>query len=260
VRLATYLINRLPTRKITTSPFEAWTGDTPDLSNLHIFGSKGQVLVEGKHLAKFDKRTVEMIYLGPALTSHGHRMWNPNTSSIIETRNVRFIEEDDNKFMSVTLPEFSILELENQQNIPPPAIHNDDKDENAPIDISMIMLPPASPANLQDEDDPAENDENNDPIDLNNTTEDNTEQQQHNPPPPPPALPTRKSSRPKIHNTQLRDYATGFLATGTPDKPTFEEALRSNEWPMWKLAIQLELDSLNSLGTWKLVDAPQEHK
>jgi len=67
IRTATYIINRMPTAKLGHTPYEALTSQPPNLSNLHIFGAKGQVLVEGKHLAKFDKRTVEMIYLGSAL-------------------------------------------------------------------------------------------------------------------------------------------------------------------------------------------------
>lgn len=104
VRLATYLTNRMPTSKLGITPYQAWTGELPDLSNIHIFGSKGQVLVEGKHLTKFNKRTQEMIYLGPALTNQGHRMWNPTTNSIIESRNVRFLEEEEVNTIVTPLP------------------------------------------------------------------------------------------------------------------------------------------------------------
>jgi transposase InsO family protein len=74
VRLATYLTNHLPTKKLDCSPYEAWTEHPPDISNIHIFGSKGQVLVEGKHLLKFDKHIVKMTYLEPAISNHDHHM------------------------------------------------------------------------------------------------------------------------------------------------------------------------------------------
>ncbi len=80
VCLATYLINRQPTKHLRNiSPYKVWTEHPPDLSNLHIFRAKGQVLVEGRHLSKFEKHTTIMAYLGPALTNQGHKMWNSTT-------------------------------------------------------------------------------------------------------------------------------------------------------------------------------------
>ncbi len=72
-RLATYLINRQPTKHLgNVSPYKAWTDHPPDLSNLHIFEAKGQVLVEGKHLSKFEKRIALMTYLGLAISNQGY--------------------------------------------------------------------------------------------------------------------------------------------------------------------------------------------
>ena len=37
---------------------------------------------------------------------------------------------------------------------------------------------------------------------------------------------------------------------------SLREAKRSPDWPKWKQAIDTELDQLNQMGTWKLVDKP----
>ena len=37
-----------------------------------------------------------------------------------------------------------------------------------------------------------------------------------------------------------------------------EEAKKSSEWKYWEEAIKIELNQLNNMGTWKLVDKPKE--
>ncbi len=39
IRTAVYLKNRSPTRVLDKTPYEAWTGDVPDLSRLRVFGT-----------------------------------------------------------------------------------------------------------------------------------------------------------------------------------------------------------------------------
>ncbi len=73
-----------------------------------------------------------MAYLGPAITSQGYRMWNSTTRQVIETRNVKFLEEGGVND-EVTLP-FDIVDM---QPLPqePAQLENQDKE---PIDLSNI--------------------------------------------------------------------------------------------------------------------------
>ena len=41
---------------------------------------------------------------------------------------------------------------------------------------------------------------------------------------------------------------------------TLSEVKRSPEWPEWQKAIQTELEMLEWMGTWELVDAPEDRK
>lgn len=256
IRLATYIVNRMPTSILGHSPYEAWTGHPPDVSNLHIFGAKGQVLVEGKHLSKFDKRTVEMVYLGPAISNNGHRMWNPITSRIIESRNVKFFEDHISNDI-VTLPNISILEQDRVENIPAPQPQLVPDENESPIDISAIFDPPTpqdKPINELDQPD------NNLPVNIPDEEEQQEEQQpapQHVPQiPPPPPPPIRQSSRGLIPNRTLNSGQYVLLAEGDPNSPTYQQALCSSEYPHWKSAMEKELGSFNTLNTWKLVNPP----
>ena len=45
------------------------------------------------------------------------------------------------------------------------------------------------------------------------------------------------------------------------DNPyTLKEACESVEWPQWEKAIQTELDQLQQMGTWELVDLPEDRR
>ena len=44
------------------------------------------------------------------------------------------------------------------------------------------------------------------------------------------------------------------------DPRSLKEAMSSPEWPEWEKAIQTELDTLRQMGTWELVDAPENRK
>jgi hypothetical protein len=89
-----------------------------------------------------------MVYLGPTLNNQGHRMWNPATCRVIELRNVRFLKEEDNA-SNITLPDFSIVELEGKrdEDIPMPNLVENDEKDNDSIDIVQFL--PIHPLQLQ---------------------------------------------------------------------------------------------------------------
>ena len=44
------------------------------------------------------------------------------------------------------------------------------------------------------------------------------------------------------------------------DPKSLKEAMSSPEWPKWEKAIQTELETLQCMGTWELMDAPEDQK
>jgi hypothetical protein len=76
------------------SPWQALYKTKSDISKFCVFEYRAQMLIEGKHLKKFDSKTKEVIYLGPNLDSvSGHRVWDPNTRCISVSRSVCFFED-----------------------------------------------------------------------------------------------------------------------------------------------------------------------
>ena len=72
-------------------------------------------------------------------------------------------------------------------------------------------------------------------------------------------------------NAQRAEYATSISLDSTIDHamatviegmegsmPTFEEAKKRPDWPKWQEAIRKELDSLEKMGTWRMVKRPPD--
>ena len=62
--LATYIKNRLYHKAIDRTPYEAWFGEIPDLSNLRVFGSICSRVLSAKELKKSDFRSNECLFMG----------------------------------------------------------------------------------------------------------------------------------------------------------------------------------------------------
>lgn len=93
VSLACYIANRAPTKVLGRySPEELWTGRLASLANIRVFGCRAYAVDQRPSRRKLDSRTVECIYLGPSLTSSGHRLYNFNTKRVFISRNVQFDE------------------------------------------------------------------------------------------------------------------------------------------------------------------------
>ena len=57
------------------------------------------------------------------------------------------------------------------------------------------------------------------------------------------------------------NIGTLFWATVSGKDPkSLKDAMNSPEWPEWKKAIRTELETLQRMGTWELVDAPEDRK
>lgn len=83
---ATYLLNRSPTKTLTTTPYQKWNGKIPDLSNLKLFGCAAYSKVLG--LKKLEDRSKEFVFIGYA--PNGYRLWDSEKRKIVISRDVKF--------------------------------------------------------------------------------------------------------------------------------------------------------------------------
>jgi hypothetical protein len=96
INIACHATNRLYLRKgLNKTPFEILTGNKPNIKYFQVFGCKCVYLKKGVHLSKFDSKALEGIFVGYATESHAFRIFDKESSHVVEVSNVIFDENVD---------------------------------------------------------------------------------------------------------------------------------------------------------------------
>ena len=105
VKTACFLKNRSPcqTLKGQMTPYEAWYGKVPDLSNIRTFGCVAFSHIPDSQRRKLDDKTQKVRFLGYAPGGHGYRVIEEKTQRVALRRDVLFDETWFN-FHSAQLP------------------------------------------------------------------------------------------------------------------------------------------------------------
>jgi len=96
LKTAVNLLNRVPSKTVTKTPYELWTEKSPSIRHLHVWGCPTEARPYMTHEKKLDLRTVSCFFVGYSKRSRGLRFYCPSTKNIIETNNAKFIEEIQN--------------------------------------------------------------------------------------------------------------------------------------------------------------------
>ena len=96
VRTAIHVYNVTPIAKDGfKTPKKMWSGLTPDISHLCIFGCSAYVTINKKKRRKLDPKSREMTFIGYELGSKGYQFWDRDSRSVVISRDVKF---DESKF------------------------------------------------------------------------------------------------------------------------------------------------------------------
>lgn len=96
LKTAMYILNRVPSKAVPTTPFELWTGRKPSLRHLHIWGYLAEAIIFNPQEKKLDSRTIAGYFIGYPDKSKGYKFYCPNHSMrIVETGNARFLENGE---------------------------------------------------------------------------------------------------------------------------------------------------------------------
>jgi hypothetical protein len=90
VMTSTYIRNRCYNSRINQTPYEAFTGRKPNISNMHIFGSKCYTYEQIK--SKLDDRCKEGIFIGYDKYSPAFIVYYPDINEVRKCRCVKFID------------------------------------------------------------------------------------------------------------------------------------------------------------------------
>src|SRR5262249_13939 len=96
IRMAAYLRNRCLKKKSSKTPRELFTGEKPNLANLHVFGSRAMVMDETQ-TGKLNDKAVEGIFLGYGIQVKGLVFCLIKGGKRAISRNLKFIRKGNEK-------------------------------------------------------------------------------------------------------------------------------------------------------------------
>jgi hypothetical protein len=84
VLVSAYVRNRCSPRvQLNMTPFEAWTGQKPSLSNLRVFGCCAYVHVLAKNRSKLGAKAIRCVFIGYPAESKAYLLWNSQTGKLL---------------------------------------------------------------------------------------------------------------------------------------------------------------------------------
>ena len=237
MKTAVYVLNRVPSKAVTKTPYELWTNKRPSIRHLHIWGCPAEARPYRPHEAKLDSRTVSCYFVGYAERSRGFKFYNPTSRSFFETGNARFLEDiefggEENTRSVVFEEESSTIGI---QDIIPLTV------QDIVEDIIPNVVPNQDNIEILPQDPPIEQ----------------TQQPQE--------VPLRRSTRER--RTAISDDYIVFLQEHedgiglTEDDPiNFHQAMRSSKSQQWIDAMKDEMKSMEDNDVWDLIDLPEGAK
>ncbi|UYV74013.1 hypothetical protein LAZ67_11001828 [Cordylochernes scorpioides] len=232
-----YTKNRTPNKhNLKITPEELFTGKKPTVAHLRTFGCIAEFWIPKDKRAKFDMITHSGIFMGYSSNRKAYRIFNPNTYSIVESRDVKFIENKK----GVSLLKSDQNEVQDYCIFKFPEENFDYDSENKPSEESNIQ-----------------------------ELEEATQQQQNN------VVPyLRPSARNKYYcelssdEEELSDDSrldptfdptehNLFALDEIPIPNSYEEAINSKNPEYWIEAMQREMNSLQEHQVWDHVYLPK---
>ncbi|KAJ1696040.1 hypothetical protein LUZ63_012738 [Rhynchospora breviuscula] len=253
VNTACHVVNRACIRsKLKKTPFELWVGRTPKISYFRVFGSKCFVLDESPKVTKFDAKSLTGIFVGYSNTSKAYRVYLPTSRVVIESINVKFNENANEK----TEEGNSIVDI--QDGATTQEIEFQPKDELSPV----ILEEP-----LNRDDDNLIGGENHEENTIDTTQDETPHDETHPIPQPvhePPEVLREVSSHPlsnvigdpreSVRTRSVLNQMIGHCTFVSQLEPkSFKEA---NVDPNWIVAMQEELNQFERNQVWELVPLP----
>ena len=101
-----YILNLVPSKAVSTTLNELWTGRKPNLGHVRIWGSSAHVLKRDP--SKLEARPDVCLFVGYPKGTKGYMFYDPQEQRVIVSKNAQFLEEDymiDNKPRSKTILE-----------------------------------------------------------------------------------------------------------------------------------------------------------
>ncbi|KAL0407607.1 UNVERIFIED_CONTAM: Retrovirus-related Pol polyprotein from transposon TNT 1-94 [Sesamum radiatum] len=230
---AAYILNRVPSKSIPTTPYELWHGRKPNLEGLRPWGSAGFVHSTSHKYGKLGPRASKLIFIRYCEHSKGYVMYGEHPDkgmTEIESRDVDFLEEDFPSISEVK-GNLELYELRDPQGGASITVEGETPNSYPVIDGDNESDPKLSGSCSLEE----HNSQN-------------------------PQM--RRSKRGGIPRRRYEIEGESFMCASVDiDEPaTYEEAVTSPNANEWITAMKEEMSSMAKNNVWELVDLPAGRK
>src|SRR4051812_18215675 len=94
LKTAIDILNRVPSKSVSKTPYELWTSHEPSLNYLRVWGCPAKAKLFNPNLGKLDPKTVSCHFIGYPDKSKGYRFYYPDIiTKFLETRHAVFLED-----------------------------------------------------------------------------------------------------------------------------------------------------------------------
>jgi hypothetical protein len=121
VKTVIHILNRVPSKSVSKTSYELWTGYKPSLNYLRVWGCSAEAKIFNPNAGKLEPKTVSYHFIGYPEKSMGFHFYCPDMhTKYVEMRHTIFLE--DEMIRRSTVPQEISLE-EKRVYVPTPMIH-----------------------------------------------------------------------------------------------------------------------------------------
>lgn len=261
---AVYVINRSPKDGAKVTPWEAFTGRRPNVSNLRVWGGRAWALKPTQHQRRLESRTVIGRFVGYTVGGNAYRVLLDETNQIVERRDVLVEETATNNSRKDATDAGTPLDagesLSDYESAAPKATSQSS---------SMSSTPPSSESTTTEpgelESGPTSPSEEHE--DVQSAEEIEVAGRYPGRARKPRGEWWRSASDPQAGlanyagiSTVQRDMAYDVPKDSNgqdlPPPRTVREARERPDWHLWEEALRAEFGTLQKMGAWKLTKLP----
>ena len=242
LKTAAYILNQVPSKSVSKTPYELMTGKRPSLKHFHVWGCKAEVKHFNPQQKKLDMKTISGFFISYSVGSRGCRFYCPSHSTrVIESDRAVFFEDELESGLPTSRP---VTLKEDRTFLPVPFV-------TLPTDIVIPVVQNNIP-NVQEYDDiaaPLIIEQEPEHIQDQNVDQDDVAE----------VFPLRRSQRARkstISNDFLVYLQEHEFDLHDNDPITFNEVVSCPHAPDWINVMHDELTSMCDNEVWDLMELP----
>ena len=83
LKIAVYILNRVPSKAVAKSPYKLWTGKNPNIRHLHVWDCPTEARPYKLNERKLDSRIVSCYLVGYSKGLRGFKFYDPSSKSFL---------------------------------------------------------------------------------------------------------------------------------------------------------------------------------